>query len=231
MISAFFAYLSFVPGRPGINAIYQLPHHQSRAFAISQHDNIGKFHINRVPNSEQVPENSFRIIVLKERAISVPTGSLDLLLNRCFQVDHNRVTLQQVMIFFPHYCTATGRKDRLWTPGELSQHCGFTLPKPILAFHIKNPGNIRPTTLLDDPIGIQKTIAQLSGQHAANRAFACPHRAYQDNSFWQGHNFRSFLFRRVRIAQGNAFHKFRKTNRQKKPPCVDGGFSEGRPDY
>jgi hypothetical protein len=155
---------------------------------------------------------------LEQWAISVFPRSFNLLFNGCFQVNNQCIPLELRVIFFSHHRTATGGQNRMGLVGELAEHGGFTLPEAVLAFDVEDPGNIGAAPLFDDPVRIHESIAQLLGQHPANGAFASPHRANQDNSFGQGHNFCSRMFRRVRISQGRSFHKFRQINGKKKPP-------------
>src|SRR5690554_6387470 len=99
--------------------------------------------------------------MLRQRAITIFSCALYLLLNRGFPADDQSIDLEQMMAFRTHHCTATGVQHDSGFIRQLVQHGGFTLPKAVFALHIRYSGNVGAAALFDNPHGIEKTVPEL----------------------------------------------------------------------
>ena len=73
---------------------------------------------------------------------------------------------------------AAGGHDDAFLGAQVADDFGLAPAKARLALDFKDPRDGRPRACLDFVVGIDKAQAQLAGQDAPDRGFACAHEAY-----------------------------------------------------
>ena len=71
-----------------------------------------------------------------------------------------------------------GGHDDAFLGAQVADHLGLAPAKAGLALDFKDPRDGRSRACLDFVVGIDKAQAQLAGQDAPDRGFACAHEAY-----------------------------------------------------
>ena len=139
--------------------------------------NVGHFQIVGLALRRQFFQLLARVGRLQQGAVLVVAGARQDVADAGAQV-HDRAPLLQVgAAVGVEDGPATGGHDDAFLGAQVTDDLGFAPAKAGLALDFKDPRDGRSRACLDFVVGIDKAQAQLAGQDAPDRGFACAHEA------------------------------------------------------
>ena len=144
-------------------------------------DYVGHFQVLRLALRGQVFQHLARIGRLQQRAVLVMAGAREDIAHAGAQVDHRAALFQKSAAFGIHHGAAAGGHDQALLGAQVTNHLGFAPAKARFSLDLEDPRDRRPGTGFDLMVGIDKAQAQLAGQDAPDRGFACAHEADKED--------------------------------------------------
>ena len=123
----------------------------------------------------------FGIVVVKERAICVPRGSLQDFNRVCDQPDDVTEFSKELAIFGAANDSPASRNNMAGVFNKRLEEFGFHVAKPFLTVFFENCGNVAALLLDNELVGVNERVAEGLGEVSPNCGLPRSHKSDEDN--------------------------------------------------